>query len=343
MSTLPDGIESFIGNAGWGGAVIEPLPGDASFRRYFRLRRTGEGEEPHASRETAMLMHAPPPEEDPQPFLLVAQWLTSHGMRAPQILAQNPREGWVLIEDFGDDRMRDWLDTHPGDEEAAYIAAIDALVDLHGQPAGPFSPYDTETYLRETCLFTQWFTPAHEMHVDDTGYDAAWRAVLEPLAHSPLNGVTVLRDYHAENIMLLDGKPGAPQGIIDFQDALVGHVAYDLVSLLQDARRDVDQDLESRMLDHYRDARRSQAGNFDPENRLEREYAVLGAQRNAKIVGIFTRLAKRDGKPRYLTLIPRVWKLMETDLAHPALEPVARWFDANIPDEMRRTGGGTIS
>ena len=147
-------------------------------------------------------------------------------------------------------------------------------------------------------------------------------------------GVTVLRDYHAENIMLLGSLE--KQGLLDFQDALVGHPAYDLVSLLQDARRDVPPELEAEMFDHYVKAT-EQSGDFLAD------YALLGAQRNTKIVGIFVRLCKRDGKPRYLDLIPRVWALLERDLTHPALAPVARWFDANIPAELRQSGGGTFT
>ncbi|MFU7529631.1 aminoglycoside phosphotransferase family protein [Qipengyuania sp. ASV99] len=327
MSDLPEGLIEFVRRAGWGGAAVEAIPGDASFRRYFRLRR-GDG-------AAAMLMYAPPPEEDPQPFLLVAQWLSGNGMRAPEILAQNPREGWLLIEDFGEDRMRDWLDAHPEDELAAYESAIDALVELHRLPPGPFSPYDIDTYLREALLFTQWYVPAIALKVDETGFEAAWREVLVPLAARQSPGVTVLRDYHAENIMLLDGSPHSPQGLIDFQDALVGHPAYDLVSLLQDARRDVPVELEAVMLARY-------TASIGADHEFGGDYARLGAQRNAKIVGIFTRLHRRDGKPRYLSLIPRVWAAMERDLAHPALEPVARWFDANIPENLRRSGGGTI-
>ncbi|MFM2371594.1 MAG: hypothetical protein RIS85_1316, partial [Pseudomonadota bacterium] len=145
---------------------------------------------------------------------------------------------------------------------------------------------------------------------------------------------TVLRDYHAENIMLLGGLDR--QGLLDFQDALVGHPAYDLVSLLQDARREVSPELEARMLDYYI------SKSSDGEEFLA-DYARLGAQRNAKIVGIFVRLWKRDGKPRYLDYIPRVWALLERDLAHPALAPVAAWFDANIPAELRAAGGGAFA
>ncbi len=325
MSTLPAGLDEFVATAGWGSAAIEPLPGDASFRRYFRLRC--------ADGETAMLMHAPPPHEDPAPFLHVARWLTSNGLRAPQIFAEDAPAGWVLTEDFGNDRMRDWLDVNPGDEVAAYAAAVDALVALHRVPPGPFAPYDMAVYTREAALFTEWYCPAIGLAVDAAGYDAAWREALAPLLARQRPGVTVLRDYHAENIMLLGKQAGAPQGLIDFQDALVGHPAYDLVSLLQDARRDVSCELEAAMLNRYR----SVVGIAGDE--FAADYALLGAQRNAKIVGIFTRLDRRDGKPKYLGMIPRVWDALERDLAHPALGPVARWFDAHIPAAIRQAKG----
>lgn len=324
MTALPQGLAEFVAVAGWAGAEIEPLPGDASFRRYFRLRRGDE---------TAMLMHAPPPHEDPAPFLHVARWLTGHGLRAPAILAEEAGAGWVLTEDFGNDRMRDWLDANPDDERAAYEAAIDALAVLHRLPPGPFPAYDMATYLREAALLTEWYCPAQGLAVDAEGYAAAWQEVLAPLIARQQPGVAVLRDYHAENIMLLGGKAGAPQGLIDFQDALVGHPAYDLVSLLQDARRDVPVDLETAMLVHYAGAMGGVGDDFLAD------YATLGAQRNAKIVGIFTRLNARDGKPKYLSMIPRVWAALERDLAHPALAPVADWFDANIPADLRAAHG----
>jgi aminoglycoside/choline kinase family phosphotransferase len=324
MISLPEGLAEFVARAGWGDATIEPLPGDASFRRYFRLLRGGD---------SAMLMHAPPPHEDPAPFLHVAHWLNAGGMRAPAILAAEPEAGWVLTEDFGNDRMRDWLDAHPGEERAAYEAAVEALAALHRLPPGPFAPYDLAVYQREAALLTEWWCPAQELAVDTEGYTAAWTEVLAPVLARQNPGVTVLRDYHAENIMLLGGKAGAPQGLIDFQDALVGHPAYDLVSLLQDARRDVDVALETAMLVHYA----HHAGGAGED--FLADYATLGAQRNAKIVGIFTRLDRRDGKPRYLAMIPRVWAALERDLAHPALAPVAEWFDANIPADLRAADG----
>lgn len=322
-ATLPAGLEPFLASAGWSEAQIEPLAGDASFRRYFRIR-LGE--------KTAMLMDAPPPNEDPQPFLRAAKWLDANGLRAPIILAEDAPRGLVLLEDFGDARMRDYLDEWPNDERDVYRAAVDTLVDLHRLPAGPFLDYSMSEYQREARLFVEWYCPAQKLYVDAAGWTAAWEKALSPMLPRQRPAVTVLRDYHAENIMLLGSL--RKQGLLDFQDALAGHPAYDLVSLLQDARRDVSTDLEAEMFDHY--VRKARAGEH-----FLADYARLGAQRNAKIVGIFVRLWKRDGKPRYLDLIPRVWALLERDLSHPALEPVARWFDANIPAELRQAGGGS--
>ncbi len=322
--TFPQGIHEFLGGSEWAGAEIAPLVGDASFRRYFRLQR-GE--------RSAMLMHAPPPHENPRPFLAVAHWLAQHGLRAPAILREDAEAGWVLTEDFGDVRVKEWLDDHPGEAHDIYSGAIETLVQLHREPAGPFPPYDLATYQREAGLFVEWFCPAAGLQVDESGWREAWDTVLTPLLARQRPGVTVLRDYHAENIMLLEpGRFGGAQGLIDFQDALVGHPAYDLVSLLQDARRDVAPQLEHDMLCRYRAA-------ADPGEAFEDDYIRLGAQRNAKIVGIFTRLAKRDGKDRYLDLIPRVWTHLERDLSHAVMAPVAAWFDANVPAAIREVRG----
>jgi aminoglycoside/choline kinase family phosphotransferase len=324
--SLPEGLHSFLASAGWRDAAVEPLTGDASFRRYFRIR-SGE--------RTAMLMDAPPPQEDPTPFLRAATWLDANGMRAPRILADDAARGLVLLEDFGDARMRDYLDQWADDERTVYRAAVDALVELHRLPPGPFLDYSLSEYQREARLLVEWYCPAQSLYVDAAGYTAAWEKALAPLLPRQRPGVTVLRDYHAENIMLLGGLE--QQGLLDFQDALVGHPAYDLVSLLQDARRDVSPELEAEMFDHY-----LRSTGAAPEDFLA-DYARLGAQRNAKIVGIFVRLWKRDGKPRYLAMIPRVWAAMERDLAHPALAPVAEWFAANIPAELREAGGGAFA
>ncbi|MXO64733.1 aminoglycoside phosphotransferase family protein [Altericroceibacterium endophyticum] len=325
---LPDGTKAFLEQAGWGAAKVDPLPGDASFRRYFRVSMSGKN---------AMLMHAPAPHEDPQPFLKAAKWLAGEGHRSPGILAEDIAQGFVLQEDFGNYRMRDWLDDNPHAEERAYREALNALLKLRQSPAGPFAPYDIDTYLREVMLFPEWYCASIGQKVDEAGFVAAWKAALASLSdgHHP---VTVLRDYHAENIMLLNPQEdgGTEQGLIDFQDALVGNPAYDLVSLLQDARRDVSPELERAMIDYYL------ARSGDDKSVFEADYALLGAQRNTKIVGIFARLCKRDGKTRYLGMIPRVWDALERDLAHPALQPVAEWFDLSIPRKIRDNSGGDL-
>ncbi|MET1754861.1 phosphotransferase [Novosphingobium sp. RD2P27] len=324
--TLPADVEIFLAREGWGEAAIEPLPGDASFRRYFRIRK---------AESTALLMDAPPPNEDPAPFLRAARWLDANGMRAPRILAEDVSRGLVLLEDFGTVRMRDYLDEWPSDELDVYRGAVDALVTLRALPSGPFLDYSMSEYMREVRLFTEWYCPAQNLYADAAGFTAAWETVLRDLLPRQRPGVTVLRDYHAENIMLLGALH--KQGLLDFQDALVGHPAYDLVSLLQDARRDVSAELEAAMIDRYL------AATGDDRTTFLADYARLGAQRNAKIVGIFVRLWRRDGKPRYLDLIPRVWRQLERDLAHPALAPVAAWFDANVPAALRQAGGGEFA
>jgi aminoglycoside/choline kinase family phosphotransferase len=311
----PAAAPAFLSAIGWDGAQILPLAGDASFRRYFRVVAPGRN---------AVLMDAPPPHEDPRPFIEIARWLAERGFAAPAILGEDLAEGLVLIEDFGDARMRETVDAAPESELRLYEAAIDVLIRLRDHEAAPVPPYDEAQYHREAGLFTDWYCPAVGILADGDGYRAAWDAVLAPV----LGGVpvTVLRDYHAENLMLVGGAETL--GLLDFQDALAGHPAYDLVSLLQDARRDVDPALETAMLDRYR--RITGAGDD-----FEVAYHVLGAQRNAKIIGIFTRLWQRDGKPRYPSLCPRVWGYLERDLAHPALKPVADWFAANVPAELR--------
>jgi len=311
----PAGLDEFLARHGWTDAQISPVAGDASFRRYFRVNS--------ATRGKAILMDAPPPHEDPQPFLDIAQYLTGHQFRAPEIYGTDLTRGLVLLEDFGDRRMREHLDDHPADEAQIYRAAIDTIVRLAATPAADAQPYDMATYLREVQLLTEWYMPAMGLSCDANAFDQMWVDALAPLASC--QNVTVLRDYHAENIMLLDD---GEQGIIDFQDALVGHPAYDLVSLLQDARRDVRPELEADMLAYYLTA-------ANPGSDFDAHYALLGAQRNTKIIGIFTRLWKRDGKERYLSFLPRMWGLLERDLAHPALASVKQWFDTHIPTEVR--------
>jgi aminoglycoside/choline kinase family phosphotransferase len=316
----PAAAPAFLAAAGWPGAEILPLAGDASFRRYFRVIEPGR---------QAVLMDAPPPHEDPRPFLKVAAHLLSLGFSAPRTLAADLGLGLVLIEDFGDARMREVVDAAPESEDRIYGQAVDLLARLHRHPAADLPGYTAAEYRREAALLTEWYAPAVGLQTDAEAYLAAWDEALAPLYGAAARGVTVLRDYHAENIMLIDGRDGLDGlGLLDFQDALAGHPAYDLVSLLQDARRDVPEALEAAMLARYIDT-------AAPGEGFDTAYHLLGAQRNAKIIGIFARLWKRDGKSRYLSYLPRVWAYLERDLTHPALAPVARWFDANIPPDRR--------
>lgn len=317
----PESAPAFLEANGWGDGALLPLAGDASFRRYFRVVAPGR---------TAVLMHAPADKEDSQPFIDVAGHLNRLGFAAPKIMASDMEEGLILLEDFGDARMREVVDAAPESEARIYRDAVTLLGVLHRSGAGDLPAYTMSEYLREARLFTEWYAPALNLNVDETGFDAAWEKVLEPLVNLD-EPVTVLRDYHAENLMLLEGRHGIGSlGLLDFQDALAGHPAYDLVSLLQDARRDVPRELEENMLTHYRVTNPVACG---PE--FDAAYAILGAQRNVKILGIFTRLWKRDGKSRYLSYQARVWRYLERDLRHPALAPVAAWFSANVPSGKR--------
>tara|TARA_R110002126_G_scaffold10236_33_gene46131 strand:+ start:28140 stop:29126 length:987 start_codon:yes stop_codon:yes gene_type:complete len=314
----PAAAAEFLHQHGWGDAQLSPVAGDASFRRYFRVR---EGD------RRAILMDAPPPHEDSRPFIHIAEYLKNSGFAAPEIFARDLESGLVLLEDFGDQRMREHLDYHPEDEDAIYRQAVDLLRDLHKVPAASIAPYDEAQYLREAHLLTEWYCPAQQLDVDADRFDAIWRTLLEPVIAAQHPPVTVMRDYHAENIMLLEN---GGFGLLDFQDALVGHPGYDLVSMLQDARRDVSDDVEEKMLAYYL------SGHSQKEaEEFRSQYAILGAQRNTKIIGIFTRLSVRDGKQRYLDFMPRMWRLLEKDLQHPALAPMAHWFDENIPENVR--------
>ena len=318
----PATAPQFLVACGWDGARIEPLAGDASFRRYFRIV--------HDDGRRAVLMDAPPPHEDPAPFVAVAEWLAGIGLSAPELLARDLDRGLLLLGDFGDDRLRERLDADDARERELYAGATDVLVHLHRHPPMPGLPvHGLEQWLDELDLFTDWYAPALDLAVDKVGYRAAWREVLAPVAADGLGPVTVLRDYHAENIMLVPGRSGVAQfGLLDFQDALAGHPAYDLASVLEDARRDVPPAIEREMLDRYL-ATTSDRGTF------EAAYWALAAQRNTRILGVFVRLWKRDGKPGYRKFQPRMWGLLERDLAFPALAPVKAWFDDNVPAAAR--------
>jgi len=320
----PATAPAFLAAHGWAGAEIVPLAGDASFRRYFRVVDGAR---------TAVLMDAPPDKEDSQPFLSIAAHLAAHGFAAPRALGVDLAQGLILLEDFGDARVTRVLADQPSRAPEIYGKAIEVLAALHRhQPPAHVAAYDLAVLERELLLFVEWYMPALGLGADGTSFMAAWHDVLAPvLEETAANPILVLRDFHADNLMLLEGGTGLQSlGLLDFQDALAGHPAYDLVSLLQDARRDVSMGLERQMLDAY-----WQAMGIENGTAFRRAYDVLGAQRNIKILGIFTRLWKRDHKPHYLAFQPRVWGLLMRNFTHPALAPVRQWFDTHVPHDKR--------
>jgi len=316
-------IVAFLDQAGWGMAERAPLAGDASFRRYERL----EGPEGRS-----VLMDAPPPEEDIRPFVRVARHLTRVGLSAPTILAEDEEAGLLLLEDLGDDIYTRVL-RDGGDECGLYIAAIEALAALHQAPIPDgLPPYDDDLFLFELSLLTDWFMPLAGLDLPEgarTDYVALWRDLLPRARQVP--DCVVLRDYHADNLLWLPGRDGIGRvGQLDFQDAVVGPVAYDIVSLLEDARRDVTRETVDAVTEHYL----SLMPGID-NDAFATAYAVLGAQRNLKIAGIFCRLLSRDGKAGYQDYMPRVWGHVATDIAHPALAPLSAWLDRWIPTRAR--------
>lgn len=324
-----DVIRDFLAASGFGAARLDWLAADASFRRYGRL---ADGPEP------ALLMDAPPGREDVRPWMAVARHLTGLGFSAPRILAADARAGLLIIEDFGDDTFTRLL-ARGVDEAALYDLAIDVLAALHEiapDAAAPdwLPPYDEARLLGEAALFTDWYLPAvrgRETEADErAAYLALMAAALGAAGMGPRT--LVLRDYHVDNLMRVAGRDGlAACGLLDFQDAVAGHAAYDLISLVEDARRDLGPGIAARARARYFNRRPgADRAAFDAAG------AALAANRNAKIIGIFTRLSVRDGKHRYLAHIPRVWRLLEGDLAHGSLAPLRRWFDDALPHGARR-------
>ncbi len=317
----------FLAGAGWGRAKLEALPGDASARRYFRLADQGR---------RAMLMDAPPP-EDVGRFTRIARLLHRFDYSAPLILAADAEAGFLVLEDLGDRTYTKLIDSG-GDEEALYGLAIDLLADLHERfdpdAAHGVPPYSDEILLEEAGRFILWFLPAATgAAVPDAAaaeFTELWRRVL-PLARAVPDSL-VLRDYHMANLMLLDERTGLQAcGLLDFQDAVIGPITYDLVSLVEDARRDVSAPVRAVMCDRYA-ARRPQIDRAA----LDCSVAVLGAQRHTKVIGLFCRLCIRDGKPGYLRHLPRLWRLLETSLAHPALAELEGWMARHVPAPLRR-------
>ncbi len=303
---------------------VRPLGSDASFRRYFRSRRGTTWQ---------VIMDAPPEHEDTAPFLQVAEILHGLGLRPPRILAADREQGFLVLEDFGDRTFTRALAA--GEPEAPlYRLAAETLQTLQTRwarhrptPEPPLPVYHTERLLQELRLFIDWYWP--EVHGASASaavraaFETAWTTTLEVLPTLPKT--LVLRDFHVDNLMQLPEPSGLGGcGLLDFQDAVLGSPAYDLVSLLEDARRDVTPALTHEILNDW-----VQQGPW-PAGEFLHHYRVLGVQRTVKIIGIFTRLARRDHKPAYQAHQPRLWRLLASGLEAPELAAVSDWFNAHF-------------
>ncbi|KEJ97085.1 hypothetical protein SAMN05444149_104234 [Pseudosulfitobacter pseudonitzschiae] len=305
-------LAQFIAAAGWQNAARTTVAGDASNRRYDRLAMPAGN--------TAILMDAPPDKgEDVRPFVRIASFLRTQGLSAPEILAQEERHGFLLLEDLGDDLFARVIPRDASLEVPLYEAATDVLIALHKATPPTLAPYDADTMTPLAALAFDWYQAGATGAVqaaEKTAFCAGFHAALVPLDTTP--SVLIQRDYHAENLLWLQQREGiARVGLLDFQDAMAGHPAYDLVSILQDARRDVPAEVEAQMIARYIAASPQDATAF------ARAYALLGLQRNLRILGVFARLCIRDGKAHYVDLIPRVWGHIQTNLKHPDVAPLA--------------------
>ncbi|MEM1428930.1 MAG: tRNA (adenosine(37)-N6)-threonylcarbamoyltransferase complex ATPase subunit type 1 TsaE [Pseudomonadota bacterium] len=315
-------ISAFLETAGWAGATRARLAGDASARRYKRLR--------HPTRGAAVLMDADPAiGEEVRPFVTLAHHLAERGLSPPAILAEDAGHGLLLLEDLGDDLFARLIDRTPAIEHTLYEAAVDLLATLHRQEPPPDLPaYGPDEMAPLAALAATWYAPVATAKPHDEGatlsLTEATRGLL--LAHARDTTALALRDFHAENLLWLPDRAGhARVGLLDFQDAGRGHPGYDLVSLLADARRDVPLPLRAEMMERY-----TATTGQDPE-RFGAACAVLSAQRNLRILGVFARLSLRDGKTGYVDLIPRVWDNLVRDLSHPVCAPLRELVDGLLP------------
>jgi N-acetylmuramate 1-kinase len=343
-------IRAFLDRTGFGAAERNRIQGDASTRIYERLTLEGGN---------YILMNAPrrpdgPPlrdgkpysaiahlAEDVTPFCAMALALRARGFSAPAIFASDREAGLLVIEDLGNELVV--AGDPPSPVESRYEVAVDLLAALHSMALPAVLPveaaaeyalprYDLEALLIEVELLLDWYLPMLDADLSKTereSYVALWRGALNPVLKSP--ATWVLRDFHSPNLLWLPEREGVARiGLLDFQDALVGPAAYDLASLLQDARADVPELTEIALLSRYTRARRAADTAFDAPT-FAQAYSTLAAQRASKILGIFARLDRRDGKPQYLRHMPRVWAYLQRSLAHPALAPLQVWYSINLP------------
>ncbi len=310
-------INKFVALHAGQDAILAPLDGDASARRYLRvsgdeefiLMLLPEGETAHHQERLGLM-------------------LQQAGLAAPYVRGISDDGRMMIMEDFGGYRVKEQVAQSPDHEPHIYQAALEAIPALHGVSMDGLEPYDVGVYRRETDLLLDWYLPAQDVPISRSMFEE-FHAACDPIfwALSRVKPVFVHRDYHAENLFHLAGRQSPKNmGMIDFQDALAGHPIYDLMSLVTDARRDVDPDLGQKLMEDFVGRVSWDRDEFDAH------YAMLSFQRNAKILGIFVRLAERDLKPRYLELLPRVGRFVADALEHDALADVRQWFDNYVDD-----------
>lgn len=326
------------------------MPGDASTRSYARLIREDttsilmnsprrpDGPAIYGGKPYSAAVHLA---EDVKPFVAIDQGLRAHGFSAPAIRHADLDAGFLITEDFGGSGVIEGDPPRPIVER--YEAATDMLAALHRDALPETVPltgdltydipvFDIDAWLVEIGLMIEWYLPDRGAEVSQELRDeffTMWRGLLEKPAAAPRTWV--MRDFHSPNIIWLGERSGILRvGLIDFQDAVLGPAAYDVVSLLQDARIDVPEPLELTLLTRYIKARRAADSNFDPAGFAEL-YAIMSAQRNTRLLGTFARLNRRDGKPQYLRHQPRIWTYLTRSLAHPSLAEFRQWYDANVP------------
>ncbi|PRY20709.1 hypothetical protein CLV78_11282 [Aliiruegeria haliotis] len=320
--TRDDSIEEFLRLNGCFTTQRAPLAGDASGRRYERLTATNGG--------TYVLMDAPPDTgERIDPFVRVAAHLSRIGLSAPQIHAVDRPNGLILMEDLGDAILARLIERKPDLEAPLYGHVVETLLELQRHPLpGSLPEFGPSTMAKATDLAISWY--ATGMGAIPRSSDTEQLADLTLTALASLEDapkVLALRDFHAENLIWLPDRTGSARiGLLDFQDAFAGHPAYDLVSLLRDARRNVSPDLRHELTRHF-----AKSAGFDIEP-FERACATLAAQRNLRILGVFARLSMHFGKGHYVDLIPRVWAYLQQDLTHPALASLQRFVQDTLPE-----------
>ena len=319
MTDRHETILAFLDRAGWADAARVPLAGDASTRRYERLTFRAK---------RAVLMDARPERgENTERFAQMGRWLIAHGYSAPMLIAEDHVSGLLLLEDLGDALVARLLSADPAYEDEIYTVATDLLSDLHRASVPGFvDPLDGPALAELTKLTPEWYLRALDLPTNAAAESLP--SIVLSLFDAVSDGrrALALRDFHAENLIWLPQREGlARLGLLDFQDAVVSHPAYDLVSLLQDARRDVSPQRERQMISRY------VATNALDGKSFAAIYALLGAQRALRIIGVFARLARRDGRMRYLDYLPRVWGTLERNLKHPALFELSRVIGEGLP------------